>query len=241
LIWGPENVSTIAAELDAIERELPGPYLAATVEIGRSEVARLEQRFDDARGLAERAYDGFLALGMRPIAAGCAQALARIELSAGDAETARAILERCDAVLAEFGERPQRSTIQAMLARVHELLGERDGARAALLLAERLSAAEDAINYAITHDVRARLALADGDGEAAGRWARSAVDYALLTDFVGLHAESRLGLAGVASRTGDRAEAAGEARAALELFLTKGDQPGSESARALLEELGELS
>src|SRR5437763_1050669 len=80
-------------------------------------------RLGDARALTRRALDGFLALGMRPMAAGCGQALAQIELSDGDALAARASLQRCDDLLAELSERPQRSTTQAMLARVHARLG----------------------------------------------------------------------------------------------------------------------
>jgi class 3 adenylate cyclase/tetratricopeptide (TPR) repeat protein len=235
LIWGPDGVATIAAELDAIEAGQPGPYLTATIEVGRSEVARLEGEFDRARGLAQRAHAGFLDLGMRPMAAAAALSQARIEISAGDLVRAAAILEGCDAVLAEFGERPQRSTIQAMLAQVHGQLGEPAQARSAVELAEELSASGDAINFAMTHGVRARLALAEGETADARRCAFSALDYALRTDFLGLHAETRLVLAGVLRGLGQGTQAAREAGAALDSFVHKGDRPGQRAARAFLE------
>ena len=238
LIWGPRNVSDIARELDEIQSEQPGPYLAATVAVGRSEVARLQRRSDDARDLAQRAYDAFMALGIRPMAAGSAQALARAQLSDGELEAARATLEQCDAVLSEFDERPQRSTIQAMLARVCELLGAQADARAAVEMAEQLSAPGDAINYAMTHGVRARLALADGTLEHAERWAKSALQYALLTDFPTLHAETRLIVAEILRAQGRDAEAAGETLDARRAFTEKGDRPGEASADGLLAELG---
>jgi hypothetical protein len=175
---------------------------------------------------------------MRTEAASSTQLLARIELSAGDLSAAREALLRGDAVLAEVGETYFRCTTQAMLARVYELSGDEDDARAALEVAEQWSAPGDAINYAITHEVRARLALASGERDMAERWARSALDHALRTDWVGVQADARLGLARVLSACGRAAEAAREARAALDLFDRKGDRPGSCVARALLDELG---
>jgi hypothetical protein len=94
------------------------------------------------------------------------------------------------------------------------------------------------VDFIITHGVRVQLALAEGDGEAAERWAQSAVDHASLTDHIVHQANTKLDLARVLT-TLERAEAAiAEARAALDLFLTKGDQPGARQARALLHELG---
>jgi hypothetical protein len=237
IVYGPLHADVIAQELDAIEEEGPGPYLAACVDLGRGEVERLDGRLDAAHQLTQRALDGFTALGMQPMAAGCAQELAQIELANAHPEAARGLLARCDAMLAELDERPQRSTTQAMLARVHELLGAREQAAAAVELAEELSAPGDAINFAITNGVRARLALADGDAPNAERWARSAVAQAFRTDFIGLHAEVKLGLAHVLRATGQSPQASSEVREALSLFLAKGDRPGSDLARSLLDQL----
>jgi hypothetical protein len=94
------------------------------------------------------------------------------------------------------------------------------------------------VNLIITHGVRAHLALADGDGEAAERWARSAVDHASRTDDPVEQAKTKLELARVLNAL-ERPEAAiPEAEAALDLFLTKGDRPGADQTRALLAELG---
>jgi tetratricopeptide (TPR) repeat protein len=172
------------------------------------------------------------------MAATCEQSFAWIELSRGDARSALASLERSDAMFAEFGERQLRSTTQALLARVHDQLGAPDSAIAAIELAESLSAPQDVQNFAITHGVRARLALASEDLEAAERWARSAVEFAFMTDFVGYQAEATLALARVlqAHRFTDAAQI--EARAALELFSAKGDRTGASASKALLQVLG---
>jgi hypothetical protein len=94
------------------------------------------------------------------------------------------------------------------------------------------------VNFIITHGVRARLALADGDSETAERWARSAVDHASRTDDIVDQANTRLDLARVLAALERPEDATSEASAALDLFLTKGDRPGTNQARALLDELG---
>jgi len=238
LIYGPHPVAAMAAELETFEREQAGPYLAACVDLCRAAVERLEGRFAPARLLTQRAIDGLAELGMRTEAGSSTQLLARIELTAGDLDAARDALLLGDAALAEVGETYFRCTTQAMLARVYELSGDEDAAGGALEMAEQLSAPGDAVNYAITHEVRARLALASGSCEAAERWARSAVQHALSTDWIGVQADAQLALARVLCACGRRDAAAREARAAFELFDHKGDRPGSRVARALIDELG---
>jgi class 3 adenylate cyclase/tetratricopeptide (TPR) repeat protein len=237
LIYGPQNTETISAELDAIDRAEPGPYLRACVDLGRAEVERLEGRFAEARRLTDRALAGFGALGMHTMIATSEQSSASIELSAGDPAAAIASLLRSDSILEKRGERLLRSTTQAMLARVYQLLVDTEAAATAVELAEQLSAPEDVFNFAITHGVRAQLALADSDREAAERWARSAVQAAMKTDFVGLQAEAKLGLARVTSALGQSEEAKRHADAAVELFRAKGDLPGRGGAEELLDTL----
>jgi class 3 adenylate cyclase/tetratricopeptide (TPR) repeat protein len=232
------NVRTISAQLDAIERERPGPHLAASVNLGRSDIARLEGRVDEARRLGQRALEQFRSLGNAKRLGSAEQDRGQLELWSGDPAAAVAALKRSDEILAQLGERPIRSTTQALLAQAQWRLGNVDPARAAIELAEELGATEDVGNFIITHGVRAQMALATGDGEAAERWARSALHHALSTDCTGDHANARLDLARILAALDRRAEAISEARGALELFTAKGDRPGSEQTRAVLEELG---
>ena len=158
-------------------------------------------------------------------------------MSLGDPGAALEALERSDAILARLGERSSRSTTQAFLAQAHWRLGSVDAARAALELAEELGGTDDVGTMIETHRVRAQMALAGGDGEAAERWARSAVDQAFATDALVDQADSKLALARVLAGLERPEEAVAEARAALELFLTRGDRPGADQTRALLNEL----
>ena len=82
------------------------------------------------------------------------------------------------------------------------------------------------------------MALAEGDGEAAHSWARRAVEYASCTDDLTHQANTKLDLARVLAALERPEVAIPEARAALDLFLTKGDRPGADQTRALLDDLG---
>ena len=63
----------------------------------------------------------------------------------------------------------------------------------------------------------------------------TAVEQAFRTDFVGLRAEAKLGLARVLQAIEQFEQARSEAREALTLFAAKGDRPGSDAAKSLLD------
>ena len=237
IVYGQADVGTIARELDAIELGEPGASLAARIELARGQLARLEGGFPDARMFMQRAFESFQALGMRELQAACDSELGVAELSAGDPAAALPWLLRSNAVLAELGQHALRSTTQALIAHTQALLDNPAAARPAIELAERLSAPEDILNFAITHRVRARLALSEQNEEGAVRWARSAVAHAFRTDSLEVRADATVDLARVLQALDRRDDAVAEARAALELFTAKGHRPGIEQTRALLAEL----
>ncbi|HTX32084.1 MAG TPA: adenylate/guanylate cyclase domain-containing protein [Solirubrobacteraceae bacterium] len=236
LYLGPRHVRSWSSEPDAIELDEPSPLIRAGLMIVRADAAALEGEFDEARRLMAQGIELANSLG-HYMAVGAHEKLAYLEIAAGNLEAALASLQQLDAGHAESGDVAHRSTSQADLADVYERLGDRGAAIAAIELSDQLSAREDVINYAITHRVRARLALADGNGEEAERWARSAVEHAFMTDFVTMQAAAKLDLARVLMGVGRREDAASEARAALELSESKGDRPAMARARALLEGL----
>ncbi len=237
MVYGQAHVETVARELDTLERDDPGPSLAARLELARGQLARLEGDFPEARRRMQLARESFQALGMRELEAACDQELSLTELSADDPAAALSCLVRSDSLLAELGQHLLRSTTQALVAETQASLNNVGAARAAIALAERLSAPEDIVNFAITHRVRARLALSEANTEAAVRWARSAVAHAFRTDWLEARADTTLGLARVHAALDRREDAVSEARAALELFAAKGHRPGVDRTRALLDEL----
>jgi class 3 adenylate cyclase len=238
IVYGQADVQAIARELGTIESGEPGASLAARIELARGQLARLEGRFTDARMFMQRAFESFEALGMRELQAACDSELGVAELSAGDPGAALPWLLRSDAVLAELGQHALRSTTQGLIAHTQSLLNDPGAARRGVELAERLSAPEDILNFAITHRVRARLAVSDQNAEAAVRWARSAVAHAFRTDSLEVRADATLDLARVLRALDDQDHAVAEARGALELFTAKGHRPGIDQTRAFLDELG---
>jgi tetratricopeptide (TPR) repeat protein len=195
---------------------------------------RLQGRFEEAVAITLRARDGFRALGLPTMAATCEQTLGWIELSAGNPNAARDALLRSDAILGELGERAVRSTTQALLARALVRLDLRDDAAAAARRAESLSSQSDRVNFAITNEVRARLAINANDAAQAERLAREALSHALATDFVTYQAQARLALAEILFACRKPGDATTEANAAAELFRAKGDRPGLESVDRFL-------
>jgi class 3 adenylate cyclase/DNA-binding winged helix-turn-helix (wHTH) protein len=237
LVFGRYDVATLTKKVDAIESEDSGPYVAAFLALVRGELERLQGHFGTARRLTQNAIEQFRAVGHPTSAAATQHYLAWLELSAGQPARALPGLLEADISLAEVGERGFRSTVQAILAEVYESLGNRDDARAAIELSDELGGEDDVLNVVTTHAVRARLALADGDLDAAERWARSAVEHAFSTDNTFLQGNARFALAGVLSTLQRRDEASSNARAALELFQVKGDRPRADRARELLDKL----
>ena len=239
LLWGPFDAATVARELELLEREQDmGPVLAAWVLMLRGELARLRGDLEDALAITNQAKDQSAAIGGYVMVSGANQLMARLEALAGRPDRARDLLLDSDALFERVGDRGFRSTTQAMIAKIQEILGQHDAARSAIELSEAIGGTEDVINYAITDAVRARLALADGDDEAAERWARSAVDRAFETDFTFVQGEALLALSFVLEKLGRVEESGSEANRALGLFEAKDDRAYTALAQARLEELG---
>jgi class 3 adenylate cyclase len=234
LSFGDADSKTIAAEVDRIERDATGAYLASWLDMVRGELAGFAGDFDDGLRLAQRSVERLREMGLVTLTGAAYQNTARIRQRSGDLKGALADLQQGDQMLADLDEHSYRSTTQALLAEVHEQLDDRSEALAAVRLAEELGAPEDMINYAITHGVRARLALAEEDLEGAERWARSALDYAYRTDFLYIRARAKAVLARVLAQSGRAGEAAEELRAAEALYRTKGDLPATAEVGALL-------
>ena len=200
----------------------------------RGVVCLIEGRLSAARGLARLAIEALNSLGLAVTAAQSFEVIALIELAADNPSAAIEALRQADASLRQRGAHTHRSTMQAYLAEANELLHDADAAGAALQLADELGAADDEYNQVIIGGVRSRLALSEGDFEAAERWARDAVEHATRTDIPVDQAKARLNLAAVLTECGRGEHALAEAHRALDLYELKGDRPGIARARNLL-------
>ena len=238
LAFSEDNVEVVRRAVQALGAESSGPFTAASLDMARGWIADLDGHPEDGAAFASRARDGFEALGMPVVAGGCCMQIAQSQLLAGDPMAARKSFLEGDEIGARYGEHSYRSTTQAMLAEVEQLLGHRDAALAAIELTEQLGADEDTVNFAITHGIRALLALDEGDLDRAERWARSALERAYETDFYWCRAKARLQLSRVMAARGEREQAIDEARTALDIYRRKGDRTRTALAEAQLAELG---
>ncbi|MGN6169137.1 MAG: AAA family ATPase, partial [Solirubrobacteraceae bacterium] len=236
LCMGPTPATKLAAELSWIKREARGPLLEGFVAVGWAFVERLSGDFDLALEHAMHAVE--LLEALQSSEARVARALiADIHILAGTPEAALPGLGGLDDSFAERGRRDLRSTVQAVKAQVYVAMGDRESALSAIELSDRLSASDDVINFAITHALRSRLAIAEGDLAGAERWAQSAVQHAFMTDFVSYQAAGKLQLAKTLGEMKRWDEARIEARAALAGYEAKEDRPETAEAQAFLDTL----
>jgi len=234
LNFSDQNTATVAVELDAIEAEGGGAYLAAWLDLTRGELEELDGKFEEGEQLIQRVIDAMTVMGLDTVAGAAHQVLARVQMIAGRLECARETAESGDQILSAIGERSFRSTSQAQLAEIKQQLGDRDGALEAIELAESLGAPEDVVNYAITNAVRSRIGLADGHPEDALRFAKAALHYADQTDFYLFRGEARTTLARALAACDQHDEAEQHAQAALDLYRAKGDRPRTALAESLV-------
>ncbi len=229
------TADVVRGVLSTVQREHPGPAAVAMNESISGQLDLWEGRFESALQRAGQARASFRELGLLDAEGTCLELTAAVAKESGDPAGMLATYRELDHLVE--GSQALRSTTQAQIAAAAVRLGHHAEAREALERAEAWSAVEDILNFAITHAVRARLALADGEREEAETWARSAVEFAFRTDFVLVRGETVLELSRVLAEIGRTDEAVVEARRAREVFQAKGYLPGVGAAETLLQQL----
>ena len=157
-----------------------------------------------------------------------------LELHAGEDETAAAVLRESFDALGRLGEAGFRSTVGTLLADALERLGRLDEAEEVLALVAELAAPDDCDPQVRMRAVRARILTRRGDVAAAQAMGEEAVALASRTDYLVLHGEALLALAGAQHASGAVAAARESLREALELFERKEDVPQAARTRELL-------
>ncbi len=229
------TAEVVRRELATLEREHPGPVAVALKENISAQLDLWEGNSESALQRARRARVAFKELGLLDAEGTCLELMAQVAKDSGDLAGMLAVYRELDQMVGE--SRALRSTTQARIAEAEVRLGHHAEAREAVERSEAWSAVEDVLNFAITHAVRARLALAEGEAGEAERWARSAVEFAYRTDFAVVRGDAVLERSHVLAEIGRTDEAAAEARHAQEVFAGKGYRPGVAAAAELLEKL----
>ncbi len=196
----------------------------------------LAGRFQEARDLAGRGLAILEELGQWGRVAGFALPFqAWIEELAGKPAEAERLLRRSLELLTASGDEQSSPNTMCRLAEAVYEQGRYDEAEALALSGEKAAAEDDQDVAALSAYVRAVVLVRRGQLEEAEELARRALALAEHSDSLVEGGEFHLRLAEVLRSAGKDAEAADEARTAVELFERKGAVALAERARRLLE------
>jgi ATP/maltotriose-dependent transcriptional regulator MalT len=159
------------------------------------------------------------------------------ELLLGDAEAAERELRAGYDVLSEIGEVAWLSTVAAILGEAVYRQGRLDEAEELANVSESVTAPDDVYSHVTWRCVRAKVQARRGEGEAAERLAREAVDLADTGDFLHLQWYALMTRAEVLQLLGSGREAGEAAKLAVAVAERKGSIVGARIGRDFLDAL----
>ncbi len=201
----------------------------------------MQGRFDRARDLHVRAKTILGELGRSVVAASTSIEGSRIEMLAGDAVRAEALLAADDDELERIGERYFRSTVVGLLAHAIEAQDRSDDADAAVDLAIELTDEDDIESQILWRTARAKVRARRGDGAEARRLADEALALAADTDDIDVQGDVHADYGTVLVRLGEVDEAAAQFTLARELYARKGNVAFETAMTAALEGAGQAA
>ena len=210
--YGPTPVEEALERCAEVADRVAGDRQAeAAVLCVAAHLEAMRGQFDLARQLCGESRRLFEELGLRVEAASMVLESARVELLAGNPADAERELRRGFRVLDELRERYVLSTLAGLLARALWLQGRPDEAEDHTVLAEELADPDDVDAQVNWRSVQALVLASRGEGDAAEKLARGAVEMLEPTDATILQIQALLDLADVLDRL---------------------DRPGAEQARS---------
>jgi class 3 adenylate cyclase/predicted ATPase len=224
VLLGATPVAEAIPRCEELAEEVSGDRKAEAVILRTlAQLNAMEGRFDTARQLYTQSEQLIADLG--PSITGSASALesSRVEILAGDAAAAEALLRRDYVRLEAVGERYFRSSIAAFLAQALWAQAKFDDAEAFTTIAEELTEADDVWSQVAWQTVRAKLLARGGQADEGVALARAAVELAAKTSNIEQHADALVDLDevyGLADRPADQGPPLEEA---LALYERKGD------------------
>src|SRR6266511_131545 len=194
-------------------------------------------RFDEARAAIAEYEEVMEELGWPGADSSTGHQEMNAEILAGNFDAAERYGRAAYARLEKMGAEGYLSTTAAYLAQALLGKGAVDEADHLTRISEELGAPDDLSNEFEWRQARAKVLAARADYSGAEKFARSALDAALSTDWVEYQGRAFMTLAQVLLQAGRRDEAAEAAREALARFERKGSIVSAESARELLRRL----
>ena len=191
---------------------------------------RARERIREAESLAER-------FGSELWAAACYEFGGHVEMMAGDPAAAERLYRKEYELHRRTGDEAHGSTTASYLALALCRLGRFDEAEELATIARRIGADDDLATQASARSAQALVQSARGEHDEAQRLAKEAADLYAGAQSPWFYGNALMTLAEVARAAGRPEEAAEAARAALAAFERKGNEPGTASARALIDEV----
>jgi predicted ATPase/class 3 adenylate cyclase len=237
-LYGPTPAAEAIEQCEHLAAQgLSDRQAEALVLCSLAQLRAMRGDFDRARELRRTARTLLDDLGVIVLAASTAMHCARIELLAGDLETAEAELRQAFETLTRLGERYLLPPIAALLAQVVYERGRPDEAEQISRTAEEIAAADDVEAQALWRSVRAKVLAGRDRVEEAERLAREAVRLIRTTDAPGMQADALLDLAAVLRRSSRVDEARVVAAEARQLYEEKGNEIAAARAAAIVDSL----
>jgi tetratricopeptide (TPR) repeat protein len=237
-LHGPMPVEEIAPKLDELHAHTANTVLGeSTLARGQARLAVMRGDFEEARRLADPAWQAIADAGLAVLHAAMAQLPAFIEDGAGNYPAEEQILRENVARLEALGERPYFATLAATLARCLADQGKDEEALEFARLAREKSPAGDLINFIGADAAEARVLARRGELDRAERLATGAVARAEQTDFWDVRSSTHLALGEVLAQAGNAAAARAEYETAAQICEQKGAGPWAERARRMVAEL----
>ncbi len=187
-------------------------------------VRAMQERFEEARALADRARATLEEYGFRLRATWVSETAGAIEMLAGDAQAAERELRRGFDATAEMGEQGFHATVAASLARALVAQGKLDEADRFAAVSQKASAEDDVATQVMWRSARARVLAASGAAPAGEAMAREALRLVARTDDINMHADTLVDAAIVlTAHEGGHKEAGDMLDEAIDLFTRKGN------------------
>ena len=231
IVRGPTPVTEGIAKSEQFVRDFPGNRVVeAYMDHATAHLRARLGEFDAAREASDRYRAFLLDTGQMIGYWRSAELRFDVEMLAGDTEAARAVAEKGYLALLEKGDR--WPYLGAFLGQARLALGQmEEAAEVAEVAASSAIAVERALGLGVLAQVRAR----EGDGVAAEKLIREAVEIVERTDFLFDRGTVQLDLAEVMDAVGRAGEARVARDRAFQMFEQKGDLVSAAGARSLLD------
>jgi tetratricopeptide (TPR) repeat protein len=225
LVHGPAPVSEALQRCREMIADVRGDRKTEAILLGAyAQLLAMNEQFEEARREYRRAQEILADLGEGIDAQSTSIDSGRVELLAGDVQTAERELRRDYDALEALGETYLRSTIAAMLGETLCRMGQLDEAERYSVIASELADEADVLSQATSRATRARIRAARGDAAGAAALAREALDLAAATEELELHADALAALAEAYRAANESELAEATLTEALRLLEAKGDQ-----------------